>query len=122
MLTFKTITDLDKLPPDDPSRTVIKRILAEFPRDPATHGYIVLIDPGDTHISLPELKAPMAGICWDGVTKQDRHFIAAYLTNNEHALEFIIPDADWLDADLRASLEASLLGVTYMGGTKYPPF
>lgn len=118
MIIFKTIADLAKLPPDDPTHAVIQSILAGFPRDPATHGYIVLIELGDTHISLPELKAPMAEICWDGVWKADGYYHAVRLTNNEFALEFIVPDADWLDADLRENLEAQL-SASYV---ERPPF
>lgn len=69
-------------------------------------GYTVLIEQGDTLIDLPELKAPIASLCWDGVWKQDGHYHAVYLTNNEFAIEVIIPEAGWLDADLRASLES----------------
>lgn len=105
MIIFKNTTDLAKLPADNPARAVIQSILSDFPRDPDIHGYTVLIEPGDTDINQPELKAPIADLCWDGVTKQEGHYHAVYLTNNEFSLEFIIPDADWLDADLRASLE-----------------
>ena len=39
----------------------------------------------------------------------DDYFYAVYLTNNEFALEFLIPDAEWLDADLRERLEEYLI-------------
>jgi len=105
MITFKSVADLSKLSREDPSRAVIHNILTDFPRDPDIHGYIVLIEPGDTHIDLRELKGTIAAMSWEGVWKQDGHYIACYLTSNEFGIDFIIPDADWLNADLRASLE-----------------
>lgn len=115
MITFKAITDLDQLSLTDPAHDVIQerldRLLETFhPYDPDTHGYVVLIEQGDTRINLPELKGPMADIEWDGVWKQDGHYHAVYCTNNEHAIEILIPEAEWLDADLRASLENANFG------------
>ena len=120
MITFKTITDLSKLPRDDPARAVILDLLHQFPRDPESQGYIVLIQPGDTDIDLPELKGTIADLCFDGVAKQDGYYLAVYLTSNEWALELAVPDADWLSADIRASLESqSENWPSYM---KDPPF
>lgn len=83
-------------------------------------GYVIQIEQGDTHIDLPELKGTIADMSWDGVWKQDGHYHAVYLTNNEFAIEFIIPNADWLDADLRESLEEQAQrSPPYM---KDPPF
>ena len=62
----------------------------------------------------------MADLCFDGVTKRDGHYLAVYLTNNSFALEFVVPDADWLPADVRANLEAHAEGwVPYL---KESPF
>ena len=120
MLIFKTIIDLAKLSRSDPSHYVIQDILTDFPRDPSIHGYIVLIEPGDTRIDLPELKGTLADMSWDGVWKQGGHYHAVRLTNNEFALEFIIPDSDWLAEDLRESLmNNSLNSVSYI---RTPPF
>ena len=123
MITFKCIADLAKLHPDDPAHAVILDLLHQFPRDPESQGYIVLLQPGETHVTLPELKGCIAGIGWDGVYRRDYFWIAVRLTNNEFALEFVIPDAGWLDADLRESLEAqSEYSESYMRSTKDPPF
>lgn len=90
------------------------------PQLDAIDGYVLLIEHGDTHIDLPVLKAPIADMSWDGVWKQDGQYHAVYLTNNEFAIEFIIPDADWLDADIRTSLESQAQrSPPYM---KDPPF
>jgi len=106
MITFKSIADLAKLSPADPAHDVIQELLAAFPRDPDIHGYVVLIEPGDTEISLPELKGTIADLCFDGVSKQGVHYIACYLTNNSWGLEVVVPDAPWLPAEIRYSLEA----------------
>ena len=120
MIAFKCTTDLNQLPSIDPSRTVIHNLLNDFPRDPDIHGYVVLVQPGDTQIDLPELKCPTVDMSWDGVTRQDGHYHAVYLTNNEHAIEFVIPDAAWLPEDVRANLDAHAgAWVTYL---KAPPF
>ena len=59
-------------------------------------------------------------LCFDGVTKRDGHYHAVYLTNNEFALEFVVPDAPWLDADVRANLEAH--AGDWGSYVKAPPF
>ena len=120
MLTFKTITDISKLPATDPAQAVIQNILADFPRDADRDGYIILVEPGDTEINLPELKLPIADMQWEGVTKQDGHYHAVYLTNNEFALEFVVPDAEWLPADVRNNLEAH--AESWVPYVKAPPF
>lgn len=105
MITFKTTEDLSQLPLNDPTHAVIHDLLHHFPRNPESQGYIVLVESGDTHVNLPELESCIAAIDWDGVYRRDNYWIAIQLTNNEFALEFVFPDAEWLDADLRASLE-----------------
>ena len=42
---------------------------------------------------------------WEGVVRKDGYFHAIYLTNNEFALEFLIPDEEWLNDDVREKLE-----------------
>jgi hypothetical protein len=120
MKTFKSTADLAKLPPTDPTHAVIQDILADFPRDPDIHGYVVLVEQGDTRIDLPELKGTLANMSWDGAWLKDGHYRAVYLTNNEFALEFVVPDADWLDAAIRASLEAH--AGDWVPYVKAPPF
>ncbi len=103
MLIFKQSYDLKQLPPEHPFITIIRE---HFERAEHLEGYLILIEEGDTHIDLPELKAYLKDIQWEGVTKRNSFYQAVYLTNNEFALEFIIPDADWLTPELKQSLEA----------------
>ena len=64
--------------------------MAEFSPD---SGYLILVEEGDTEkpLALPELKCPWADILWEGVSRLDGFYSAVYLTNNEFALEFLIP-------------------------------
>ena len=38
--------------------------------------------------------------------RRGNFWVAVRVTNNEFALEFVVPDAEWLSADIRESLEA----------------
>ena len=111
MIVLKSMTDLNQLNPSDPALAVIKKHfvrMAEFYPD---NGYLILVEEEDTKkvIQLPELRCRLEDILWEGVSRLDDYFYAVYLTNNEFALEFLIPDAEWLDADLREKLEEHLI-------------
>ena len=108
MIIFKSVTDMNQLAPSDPAYTVIKKHfvrMAEFYPD---GGYLILIEEGDTEkpLALPELQRRLKDILWEGVSRLDGFYYAVYLTNNEFALEFLLPDAEWLGGELRKSLEA----------------
>ena len=111
MKIFKSVQDLNQLNPSDPAIAVIKKHfvrMAEFYPD---NGYLILVEEGDVNevLELPELQRRLEDFLWEGVSRFDDYFYAVYLTNNEFALEFLIPDAEWLDADLRERLEEHLL-------------
>jgi len=82
-----------------------------FDAEDGLEGYVILIEEDDLKcpLDLPELQGEWADIKWEGVAKKGDHFHAVYLTNNEFALEFLIPDADWLAPDIRANLEAAMI-------------
>jgi len=73
MITFKTITDLAKLPMPIPPMPSSSACCTSSQRS-RIQGYIVLIQPGDTDIDLPELKGTIADLCFDGVAKQDGYY------------------------------------------------
>jgi hypothetical protein len=102
MQTFKSMQDLKQLSAKDPAYAVVRERISALP------GYVILIEEDDTTklIDLPELKGRLEDMSWDGVSKEYGFYHCVYLTNNEFALEFIIPDADWLPVDLRQSLDA----------------
>ncbi|MBD1401663.1 hypothetical protein [Pelovirga terrestris] len=105
MLIFKNKYDLDRLTPDHSFNRFIRE---HFGKTGHLQGYLVLIEEGDTHIHLPELKGRLAEIPWEGVSRLGSWFHAVYLTNNEFAIEFLIPDRPWLSSAIRANLEAHL--------------
>ena len=71
-------------------------------------GYVILVEQEDLKqpLDLPELKGPWENINGEGVIKRGGLYHAIYLTNNEFALEFLIPDADWLGDSLWMALDA----------------
>jgi len=105
MKTFKTRKDLKQLAKDTPLYRIIKQC---FKRTGHLEGYFVLIEKGDSLIDLPELQADINTLSFDGVFKVGKLYHAIYLTNNSFGLEFLIPNADWLNIDLKANLDAHL--------------
>jgi hypothetical protein len=103
MRTFKTLKDLKQLKKDNPLQRIIRQCLK---RTGHIEGYFVLIEEGDSWIDLPELQADINTLPFDGVFKVGKLYHAIYLTNNAFGLEFLIPDADWLNGTLKAHLEA----------------
>ncbi len=106
MKIFKTLKDLRQLQKTNSAYRVIKTGLK---RTGHLEGYFVLIEEGDTTIDLPELQAEIRGLSFDGVFKVTGYYHAVYLTNNSFGLEFIIPDSEWLDADIRANLDTNTI-------------
>ena len=115
MLVFQSIDDLKQLSRGDHARPLVRSILNRLiqvhaPYDPEAHGYVVLIQPHDVHRQriLPMLPYALARVPWEGVTLVAGFFHAVVVTNNTFAIDFVIPDADWLTETLRASLEEYL--------------
>ena len=82
-----------------------------FPAEEGLDGYVVLVETEDLKkpLDLPELKGEWASIRWEGVTRRDGHFHAVYLTNNEFAIELLIPDEEWLPQELRLRINEHLI-------------
>ena len=119
MLTFKSPQDISKLSPGDPSYPLIQELIKELieaytwedhPYNPDWYGYIILIEPEDADRTLDELwdGASLLTIPWEGIMLRDGFFIAIYLANNEYGLSFVIPDADWVNGELRSMIEEIL--------------
>ena len=116
MLTFKSPEDISKLSPDDPAFPVVRELIQDLieaytweghPYNPDWYGYTILIQEGDADRTLDELwdGCTLLNIPWEGITKQGDFFIAIYLANNEYVLCFVIPDADWVNGELREMIE-----------------
>ncbi len=119
MKQFKFATDLQQLPPDDPAydlvADLVQRLIVNyeadgFTYDPDADGWIVLIEEGDTERILDEIwdDWTLLDVPWEGITREGDFFIAVFLANNEFGLVFVIPDADWVNGQLRDVIEENL--------------
>ena len=119
MITFKSTEDLAKLPPDDPAfptvKDLVNRLIAEHTPPGGTYnaddyGYVILIEESNVNRTLDEIwdGCRLLDIYWEGIMKQGDFFIAIYLANNEYGLVFVVPDADWVDGELRQMIEDTL--------------
>lgn len=114
MQTFKSLADLEQVT-HHPARAAIELLLipllTTYPDyRPEDDGYVVLIEPADVDRVLSDLSVPhrLSEIPFEAVDRLHGHFHAFYLANNQFGLSFLIPDADWLPADLRHHLETHL--------------
>ena len=116
MITFKSTEDLSKLPENHPAHNTVKdlvqRLITEYTPpgqsyNAEDYGYVILIQEGDTDRTLDEIwdGCTLLNIYWEGITKRGDFFIAIYLANNEYGLCFVIPDAPWVDGELRQLIE-----------------
>jgi hypothetical protein len=119
MKTFKSPEDLNKLDPSDSAYPKVKELIADLisaytweghPYNPDWYGYIILIEPEDADRVLDELwnDCTLLNIPWEGIFLRDGFYNAIYLANNEYGLTFVIPDADWVDGELREMIEGIL--------------
>ena len=76
-------------------------------------GYVVLVEATDLDkpLELPEVQCEWVDIInrCEGVVLKDGHFHCVYLTNNEFAIEFLLPDEEWLPEELRMRLLEHLI-------------
>ena len=125
MLKFTSEADLLRLNPSDPAYPIIedfvRRLItepkkSEFGYSPEADGYLVLLDRDDVDRPLTEIWGDDAysliDVPWEGVTRQDRFYVAVFLANNQFGLVFVIPDEPWLPIELRNALKANLVPTT----------
>jgi len=116
MLTFKSPEDLNKLPENHPAHATVEELIDQLitayspsgrSYDAEDDGYIILVEPEDAQRTLDELwnGATLLNIPWEGIFLKGDFYIAIYLANNEYGLSFVIPNADWIDGDLREMIE-----------------
>lgn len=76
-------------------------------------GYVVLVEEADLDrpLQLPEVQGEWVDIInrCEGVVRKGGLFHCVYLTNNEYAIEFLIPDAEWLPDELRLRIYHHLI-------------
>ena len=120
MLAIKSLDDLPS--PDDLARSIVEDLANRLlvtdhstirPYDPDADGWVVLISETDVDQPLTEIWGDDAyrliDVPWEGVTRQDRFYVAVFLANNDFGLVFVIPDEDWLPDELRNVLEDNLV-------------
>ena len=76
-------------------------------------GYVVLVEKNDIQkpLDLPELKGDWVHIIsrCEGAVLRGGLFHLVYLTNNEFAIEFLIPDEAWMPEELRKRINEHLI-------------
>ena len=116
MKTFKSPDDLQKLPENHPAHATVKELIEQLieaytwedhPYNAEDYGYVILIEEGDADRTLDELwdGCTLLNIPWEGIMLRGDFYIAIYLANNEYGLSFVIPNADWVDGELRTLIE-----------------
>jgi len=116
MITFKPPEDLSKLPENHPAHATVKELIEQLieaytwedhPYNAEDYGYIILIEAEDAQRELDELwdGCTLLNIPWEGTMLQGEFYIAIYLANNEYGLSFVIPNADWVNGELREMIE-----------------
>ena len=116
MITFKHHSDLSKLARDDPAYPVMEelvRVLIDDFNEPGQaydaddFGYLVLIEPGDVDRELNEIDMPwtLADVPWEGASMRQGFIYAVYLGTDDYGMGILIPDAPWVNGQLRKTLE-----------------
>jgi tRNA uridine 5-carbamoylmethylation protein Kti12 len=119
VITFKSTDDLTKLPPDNPAfptvHELVERLITAYtepgqPYNWQDYGYVILIQESDVDRNLDEIwdGCRLLDIYWEGIMLRGDFFIAIYLADNERGLVFVIPDAPWVDGELKAMIEDTL--------------
>ena len=105
MLRFTSTADLLRLQQTDPAQPVITRLVHGLIKtDPVT---IALMQPGDIDHPLAEL-CNAEDVSLEGVIEQGGVFLIVLQTDYQFGIVFVVPDADWLDGELRGSIEQNL--------------
>jgi hypothetical protein len=76
-------------------------------------GYVILVEQADLDrpLELLEIQGEWVDIIekCEGVVLKGGLFHCVYLTNNEFAIEFLIPDEEWIPTELRMRLNEHLI-------------
>ena len=119
MLEFKSPEDLSKLSPTDPVfpivEDLVKRLITNYIAEgyvyrPSDDGWICVVQQCDKDRVLTEIWPDwtLLDIPWEGISLVDGFYQAVFLANDQFGIVFIIPDADWVDGDLRRMIEDHL--------------
>ena len=104
MMTFTSSSDLSRLQHTDPAHPVISTLISNLQTDQIT---IALMQPHDHDHPLAEL-CNAEDVSLEGVVEQGGVFLIVLQTDYQFGIVFVVPDADWLDGELRGSIEQNL--------------
>jgi hypothetical protein len=110
MKIFDSLSSLDQIrgsPLGPMLREIVIRMLGHFQYDPKDDGFVVLMEPGDIDRPLARLCLPyrLHEVPFEAVHMLEGHYCGIYLANNQFAITFLIPHADWVQGELRQHLE-----------------
>jgi hypothetical protein len=110
MKIFSSLSSLDQIrgsPLGPMLRGIVIRMLGHFEYSPEDDGFVVLVEPGDADRVLRDLRLPyrLHEVPFEAVHMQEGHYCGIYLANNQFAITFLIPDAEWLTPAVRGHLE-----------------
>jgi hypothetical protein len=110
MKIFDSLSSLNQIrgsPLDPMLREIVIRMLGHFQYDPAEDGFVVLVEPGDVDRELTDLCLPyrLHEVPFEAVHITEGYFCGVFLRDNEFAITFLIPDAEWVQGELRQHLE-----------------
>ena len=110
MKIFNSLASLDQIrgsPISPMLQGIVVGMLGHFHYDPADDGYVVLVEEGDIDRVLTDLCLPyrLQEVPFEAVHMTEGHYCGIFLRDNQFAITFLIPDADWIQGDLRQHLE-----------------
>jgi hypothetical protein len=115
MKTFKSCTDVEALSASHPAYPVMKELVTQLidaytypghPYNADDYGYCVLLEEGDLDgRNLPGLGSNLLDVLWEGAFKKDGFYVAIFLWNDDAGMTVTIPDAPWVNGDLRKLLD-----------------
>ena len=112
MNTFKSTEDHAKLSLDDPIFPIVEDLVKCLITDYISEddGWICTIEPHDKDRALTESWPDwtLLDIPWKGITQREVYFLALFLANNLFGIEFVIPDAPWVNGERRKMIEDNL--------------
>ena len=84
---------------------------AGFVYDPEADGFVVLVEAGDSEEAVrATLGCSLLDAVLEGCVLERGCFATVMLRNNQFGISIIVPDAPWLDPDVRARLVRELRG------------
>ena len=106
MMTFSSSSDLSRLSHTDQAHPVISTLISNLFTDnePVT---IALMQSHDADHPLAEL-CNAEDVSLEGVVEQGAVFLVVFETDYGYGIIFVVPNAEWLNDNLRLCIEENL--------------